>query len=866
MKRVLIFGAGERGKKVVDENLIYSRHNKILAMIDNNPMFSDYKGIPIISPDEINSYRYDEIWICTIYYEEIRKQLIETCGINEKVIVYIEPIMHILEERIREKYSDTKDCNISNELAGILEYMKGNRVRMYCYPFFDEYLNKKTQIQFDRAKAMYYGIYDGKKMYLSKRLNTPQKAQTYFNAVTMEQDSRSPHCYWNNEKLCHASGVGVDVGAAEGIFALKIIEQVEHIYLIEADEQWVEALNCTFEPYKDKISIIRKFAGNEDSEDCAKLDTILDTAKIDFLKMDIEGMELEALMGAEKTILNNRVELAVCAYHHKRDNALISKWLEERGYQTGNSLGLVVCQGDWELENDETDFRKALIFANNSRRDFPQLGFGMLRLPLENNQINAVKTEKIIKEYMSGEGLKYFDTHPGYINGKSQEIIREFVVKRYPRDSFLIADKMPYCGMAGLEDYEHIFAEELEACGVTYFDYYMLHALTKETYEMHERLGGFSFLERKKQEGGVRHIGISFHDRPELLEQILKKYPEIEFVQLQINYLDWNSSAICSRENYEIARKYEKQIIVMEPIKGGTLCNPIHMDGEGGFKRSELARYALSFVARLPGIFVILSGMVELKHIVENRNTLATVDMQETEKDIKLYKQLAAAINNDRKIQCTGCQYCMRECPAHIPIPDILSLLNVCHNTGVLYNGYVYQKGKASDCIKCGKCEARCPQKLLIRSYMKQAARLFEYAVKSKNYYTGLLEELEKRKNISGNSIKEPLRFAQSETKRKIVLWGTGYCFRTNLAKVEKYCRVTYVCDNDQRKWQEEIASGILCISPKELTELKDIFVIIMMEDPRVAVLVANQLLDMGISEFDYIYNWLDYVDEKWFE
>lgn len=198
------------------------------------------------------------------------------------------------------------------------------------------------------------------------------------------------------------------------------------------------------------------------------------------------------------------------------------------------------------------------------KNNFPQLGFGMMRLPLENDHINVVKTEKIIKEYMSSEGLKYFDTHPSYINEKSQEIIREFVVKRYPRDSFLIADKMPYHGIAEHKDYERIFTEELEACGVAYFDYYMLHALTKETYEMHERFDGFSFLKRIKAEGRVRHIGISFHDRPELLEHILKKYPEIEFVQLQINYLDWNSSTICSRENYEIARKYKKQIVVME--------------------------------------------------------------------------------------------------------------------------------------------------------------------------------------------------------------------------------------------------------------------------------------------------------------
>lgn len=375
----------------------------------------------------------------------------------------------------------------------------------------------------------------------------------------------------------------------------------------------------------------------------------------------------------------------------------------------------------------------------------PQLGFGVMRLPVENGQINISKTEKLIKEYMAEGGAKYFDTHPSYISGKSQKIIKDFVVKQYPRDSFMIADKMPYYGISDFKDYEHIFEKELEDCGVTYFDYYMLHALTKETYAMHEKLGGFPFLKRKKEEGKVKHIGFSFHDRPELLERILQEHSEVEFVQLQINYLDWDSPTICARKNYETARKYGKQIMVMEPIKGGSLTNPVRINGKelGG---SELAHHALSFVANLPGIFIVLSGITEVEHIIQNRKTLSNAKNCEKAENL-LYAQLREHIKQSRKIQCTGCRYCIRECPKSIVIPDIISLLNACVSGGyrdnnvmewhrTFYRGSICKQGKAGDCIRCGRCESKCPQKLPIRSYMNRAARLFEDEAANMNYYT----------------------------------------------------------------------------------------------------------------------------------
>lgn len=366
----------------------------------------------------------------------------------------------------------------------------------------------------------------------------------------------------------------------------------------------------------------------------------------------------------------------------------------------------------------------------------PELGFGVMRLPLCSGKINMRKTSALIQEYMQG-GFCYFDTHPWYMDGKSQDVIRELVVNKYPRESFQLANKMPYT-VKKFSDYETIFTQELYACGVSYFDYYLLHALQKEPYELHEQLGGFSFLLQKKLEGKIRKIGFSFHDNPILLETILKKHTEIDFVQLQINYLDWESPVIASRKCYEIARKFNKEIVVMEPIKGGGLAR----QAEFIFDKSTLANLALSFVANLPGISVILSGMSESEHVKENRHALLNRHRYE----IKVYDQLRAQFQKQRSIQCTACQYCTKGCPKGIAIPDILALLNDYENSDMtnisggryvlLYNAIASRAAKASDCIQCGKCEERCPQKIKIRSYMHKAARVFEPKASHLKYYS----------------------------------------------------------------------------------------------------------------------------------
>lgn len=372
-----------------------------------------------------------------------------------------------------------------------------------------------------------------------------------------------------------------------------------------------------------------------------------------------------------------------------------------------------------------------------------QLGFGIMRLPQNNGEVDWEKTKEMIDEYMQGD-FCYFDLHPAYMNGKAQDILRELVVKRYPRNSYQIANKMPYYGIKSFRDYEIAFFKELAACGVQHFDYYMLHALTQDVYEMHERMGGFHFLQEKKSEGRIGKIGISFHDKPELLEEILENHPEIEFVQLQINFLDWESSVVYSRANYEVACKYHKQIMVMEPIKGGSLANPVEIENRE-YSSEQLVRYSLEFVARLPEISVILSGMSELIHVKENRETISNCS---EENNLEIYQKLREQISKNNKIACTGCGYCMRECPKKISVPGILTILNNSKQLGkhdrtflgrygIIYNSYIRDKGKASDCIKCGKCELRCPQKLKIRAYMQEAQRLFEdRKSENMNYYT----------------------------------------------------------------------------------------------------------------------------------
>ena len=365
-----------------------------------------------------------------------------------------------------------------------------------------------------------------------------------------------------------------------------------------------------------------------------------------------------------------------------------------------------------------------------------KLGFGCMRLPVANGNSEEIDDAvfcRMIDRYME-QGFVYFDTAYPYHNQKSEEAVRRCLVERYDRERFLLADKMPVWLVQNTEDYSEIFERQLARCGVTYFDFYLLHAMNKTRVEETEKTGGFAFVQRMKTEGRIRHIGFSFHDTAEALEEILKNHPEMEFVQLQINYYDWESENVQSRKCYEVAEKHGVPVIVMEPVKGGTLAN---MVGEPARILSALdenasyASYAVRYAASLPNVILVLSGMSDLKQLQDN--TAYMKDFQPlTDKEQQAIGKVVEELEKLPTIPCTNCRYCVEGCPKQIRIPDIFGVYNMGVQFGVTdaargsYRCQIDGSGKAGDCIKCGKCEAQCPQHLEIRKLLEEAADIYE--------------------------------------------------------------------------------------------------------------------------------------------
>ena len=370
-----------------------------------------------------------------------------------------------------------------------------------------------------------------------------------------------------------------------------------------------------------------------------------------------------------------------------------------------------------------------------------KLGFGLMRMPRINladaSSVDVEQVSRMIDLFME-RGFTYFDTAWMYNGFESENVARKALVERYPRDSFTLATKLHAGFFNSYEDRDKVFNEQLRKTGAGYFDYYLLHGVESGMLEKYEKYDCFSWLKEKKEQGLVRHIGFSFHDTAELLDQILTKYPDMEFVQLQLNYLDWESSWIQSRACYETAEKHGKPVIVMEPVKGGTLAS-LPAEAEQMFKDYDpsmsIPSWAIRFAASLPNVMCVLSGMSSLEQM-ENNTSYMQDFRPLSEEEKKMCFRAADLINSQIAIPCTGCSYCTEGCPMHICIPQYFSIYNEdmrerLDEKGWTINFTNYETltktfGKASDCIGCGQCEGVCPQHLTIIDFLKDVAKHYE--------------------------------------------------------------------------------------------------------------------------------------------
>ena len=363
------------------------------------------------------------------------------------------------------------------------------------------------------------------------------------------------------------------------------------------------------------------------------------------------------------------------------------------------------------------------------------IGFGFMRVPRlgegKDAPVDMEKLNALVDRYIALGGT-FFDTAYNYMGGKNEVALRESLVKRYPRDRFCIADKLPTYNLTCKADCRRFFDEQLERCGVTYFDRYLLHWLSTENYPLAEQHGAFEFLRSLRDSGEAKSIGFSYHGDAELLDQILTKHPDMDLVQLQINYLDWESPSIQSRKCYEVARKHGLEISIMGPVKGG-LLESLPEAAETALRAvnpdDSPARWAIRFAASLDGVVTVLSGMNALAQIEENMRPLAPLTMEER----KVLSRARNILQSHSRVACTACRYCVLHCPTQIAIPDVFALYNELvrdpkndWKVRPAYRALAEKTASASSCIACRICEQNCPQRLPIADLIAEAAEAFE--------------------------------------------------------------------------------------------------------------------------------------------
>lgn len=360
-------------------------------------------------------------------------------------------------------------------------------------------------------------------------------------------------------------------------------------------------------------------------------------------------------------------------------------------------------------------------------------GFGCMRLPMKDGEVDTEQTCRMVDAFLEN-GFNYFDTAHGYLNGKSEGALKACLTSRYPRDRYVLTDKLTNFFFKKQEDIRPLFQSQLDACGVDYFDFYLMHAQGADNFAYFKKCHAYETALELKAKGKIRHFGISFHDRAEVLEQILTEYPQVEVVQIQFNYLDYEDPAVESRKCYEVCRKYGKPIIVMEPIKGGHLANlpekaqSVLDELHGG----SAASYAIRYAAGFEGIIMVLSGMSTMEQMQDNIRFMKDFRPLDT-REMEAIDKVREIYHGMNLIPCTACRYCVAGCPRHISIPDLLAVMNtklIHHDWNADYYYNVVHtgngKGKASDCIQCGKCEKACPQHLPIRKLLVDVAKEFE--------------------------------------------------------------------------------------------------------------------------------------------
>lgn len=368
----------------------------------------------------------------------------------------------------------------------------------------------------------------------------------------------------------------------------------------------------------------------------------------------------------------------------------------------------------------------------NMDRIKKNFGFGMMRLPMVEKEVNWDETSGMVDAFLDA-GFNYFDTAHGYLDGKSEEAVRRCLTSRYPRSSYILTDKLTAAFFKTEEDIRPLFEKQLETCGVDYFDFYLMHAQGRVNYNHFRECRAYETAFALKREGKIRHVGLSFHDTADYLEKILTDYPEVEVVQIQLNYLDYDDAAVQSGKCLEVCRKHNKPVIVMEPVKGGCLVNlpDKAKDILDSLNGGSPASYALRYAAGLEGIMMVLSGMSSSQQMEDNISTMKDFRvLDENEKDA--VEKVKEIFRNMNLIPCTACRYCTPQCPKHISIPDIFSAYNskeIHHNWNADYYYNIHttgENGKASECLKCGRCELVCPQHLQIRNLLSKCAEEFE--------------------------------------------------------------------------------------------------------------------------------------------